>query len=79
MLQSRKLVAASLLAASLLATPLTTAAEDGPVDRTAEAVETTSETTGSTVENVLIATGNVIVEVVTFPFRLIGDLFAAIA
>ena len=50
----------------------------GPVDRSVDAAETTVDTTGEHVHDVTSSAGDIIVSAVTFPFRLIGNVFRAI-
>jgi len=51
----------------------------GPVDRSVDAVHETNRTVGESAENVTHSTGNVVVEAITFPFRLVGRVFSALA
>jgi hypothetical protein len=51
----------------------------GPVDRSVDALHETNRTVGESAENVTQSTGNVVVDAVTFPFRLIGRVFGALA
>jgi len=50
----------------------------GPVDRSVDAVHATNRTVGESVETVGKSTGNVVVDAVTFPFRLVGRVFGAL-
>ena len=50
----------------------------GPVDRSVDAVHETNRTVGESVETATDSTGNVIVDAVTFPFRLVGRVFGAL-
>jgi hypothetical protein len=51
----------------------------GPVDRSVDALHETNRTVGESAQNVTQSTGNVVVDAVTFPFRLIGRVFGALA
>jgi hypothetical protein len=51
----------------------------GPVDRSVDAFHETNRTVGESAQNVTESTGNVVVDAVTFPFRLIGRVFGALA
>jgi hypothetical protein len=50
----------------------------GPVDRSVDAFHETNRTVGESAETVTHSTGNVVVDAVTFPFRLIGRVFGAL-
>jgi hypothetical protein len=50
----------------------------GPVDRSVDAVHETNRTVGESVGTATESTGNVIVDAVTFPFRLVGRVFGAL-
>jgi hypothetical protein len=50
----------------------------GPVDRSLDAVHETNRTVGESAETVTESTGNVVVDAITFPFRLIGRVFGAL-
>ncbi|MGH7858665.1 MAG: hypothetical protein ACREQY_15175, partial [Candidatus Binatia bacterium] len=50
----------------------------GPVDRSVDAAHATNRTVGESVETVTESTGNVVVDAVTFPFRLVGRVFGAL-
>ena len=50
----------------------------GPVDRSVDAIHETNRTVGESAENVTESTGNVVVDAITFPFRLIGRVFGAL-
>jgi hypothetical protein len=49
----------------------------GPVDRSIDTVHATNRTVGESAETVTKSTGNVVVEAITFPFRLVGRAFNA--
>jgi hypothetical protein len=48
------------------------------VDRSVDAVHETNRTVGESAETVTHSTSNVVVDAVTFPFRLIGRVFGAL-
>jgi predicted nucleotidyltransferase len=50
----------------------------GPVDRSVEGVHATNRTVGESAETVTESTGNVVVDAITFPFRLVGRVFGAL-
>jgi hypothetical protein len=50
----------------------------GPVDRSVDAVHATNRTVGESADTVTDSTGNVVVDAVTFPFRLVGRVFGAL-
>jgi hypothetical protein len=50
----------------------------GPVDRSIDAAHATNRTVGESADTVTDSTGNVVVDAVTFPFRLVGRVFGAL-
>jgi hypothetical protein len=69
-----KVAGAAVLALALLVG----CATRGPVDRSVDAVHATNRTVGESADTVTESTGNVVVDAVTFPFRLVGRVFGAL-
>ena len=64
--------------AVMLAVLLAGCATRGPVDRSVDAVHATNRTVGETAEGATDSPRSAVVEVVTFPFRLVTRLVDAI-
>ena len=50
----------------------------GPVDRSVDAAHATNRTVGESAETVTESSGNIVVDAVTFPFRLVARVFSAL-
>ena len=50
----------------------------GPVDRSVDAAHATNRTVGESADTVPDSPGPVVVDAVTFPFRLVGRVFGAL-
>jgi hypothetical protein len=50
----------------------------GPVDRSVDAAHATNRTIGESADDVTNSAGNIVVDAVTFPFRLVVRVFSAL-